>query len=119
MFFNTKVLAQAYEKSVGNKIINFGSNRNLFDAMNTTADFLFNIGIALTFTFLAVSGVKYLMSAGDKNKTEEAKNSFLYSFLALVILFLINLSIKFIYQLFGAGRVETITSNVVLTQTGN
>ncbi len=119
MFFNTKVHAAAeFEKSIGSKIIDYGSTNNLFDAMDSTANLLFNIGIALTLTFLVVSGVKFLTSTGDKTKVESAKNSFYYSLLALIILFLINISIKFIYQLFGAGRVETIVSNPVLTKTG-
>lgn len=118
MFFNIKVLAQQYEKDVGKKVIEFGSDLNIFDAINKTIGFLFDVAIALTITFIAVSGVKFILSIGDKAKVESAKNSLTYSLIALAIIILINLVITYTLQLFGTGRVETIVTGVTLTQTG-
>lgn len=106
MLLNFKVQAQTYERTIGNTLLDYGVGLNLFNALNSTAALLFSIAVALTLTFIAVSGVRFITAEGDKAKKETAKNSLLYSLFALAIIFLFNLIITYMIQLFGGGPTE-------------
>lgn len=118
MFFNIKVQAQQFEQDVGKKVIEYGNNLDLFEAMNKTIEFLFNVSIAITITFIAASGLQFILSAGDKAKVDNAKKSLTYSLIALAVIMVLNTLITYSLQLFGVGRVETVVSSVTLSQTG-
>jgi len=93
-----------FEQQLGEKVLNYGSGNNLVDAINSTISFFWNIAIVLVIVYLAVSGVKFLTSAGDKAKVESATNAIKYSIIALLILLFLNLVVyTFIPAIFGGG----------------
>jgi len=106
------------EKNLGSQLLNFGSSNNLIDATNSFISFFWDIATVILIVFIAVAGVKFLSSGGDKAKAEEAKMALQYAIIALILLITINLFVfDFIIDLFGAGRKTFVEVNPTVTQT--
>jgi len=106
--YNKSLIAAAtpvklYEYSLGQKFFDYRNSENLGDVFQGTVNFLFILAYTLSVIFIAVSGVKFMSSAGDKTKLETAKNSLTYSVLALILIFALTLLLNYIIDMFGGG----------------
>jgi len=98
--FITKVSAQAAEKKLGETFLNYGTTSNLNSVLQSTIDFIFNLALILSITFIAVGAVKFMASAGDKKAAEDAKDTIKYAFIGLLALFLLNLLLPMFLKVF-------------------
>ena len=92
-----------YEYSLGKTFFNFRNQENMGNAFQGTVNFLFYLAFTISIVFIAVSGVKFMSSAGDKSKLETATSSLKYSVLALVLVFLLGQLINYTISIFSGG----------------
>ena len=59
------------------------------------------IGILIALFFLIFSGIQWIMSSGDKQKIEAARNRLTYALLGLVLLFLSFFIVNVVMHFFG------------------
>ena len=109
--------APVIEKELGEKVLNFGASGNLIDATNSTIAFFWNIAIVVVIVFIVVAGVKFITSAGEKSKVQEAKDSLKYSIIALLILVTLNYVVFTLLQEFFGGSRNAIGNKPVLQRT--
>jgi hypothetical protein len=106
---STPVPSGNTERELGKSLLNYGTSENLIDATNSFISFFWDIAIVLIIVFIVVSGLKFITSSGDKVKAEEAKQSLKYSFIALIILILLQLIVlDYFIDLFGGGKTGII-----------
>lgn len=105
-----------YEYSLGQRLFNYRNQENLGNVFQGTVNFFFILAYVISIIFIAVSGVKFMTSAGDKSKLETAKNSLKYSSLAFILIFLIGNLINYTISMFGGGPSYIVPfSNLFLT----
>lgn len=63
---------------------------------------LFVFGIILAVVFILISGIQMIISGGEKQKVQNARNRLIYSIVGLVIIFLAFLIRNIIVTLLGA-----------------
>jgi len=96
------------ETELGRTFFEYRTDEDLGNVFQNTVDFFFFLSYFICVVFIAVSGVKFITSAGDKGKLDSAKSSLKYSVIALSGLILFNLIITFLIQIFGGGSTSII-----------
>lgn len=105
-----------YEKSLGAAYLNYGVDSNLYYVLTNLTNFLLTLGYVLVFLFIGISGFKFIISGGDKNKKTEAIDSLKYALIALLVLLAVN-SIITIFSNMFTGADTGITTTVSLEET--
>ena len=67
----------------------------------------------LFFFMLVLGGIKWIMSGGDKGKTEEARNQITAALIGLIIVFAAWAIIILIQQIFGVNLLNFAIPNIV------
>ena len=65
------------------------------------------------FFMLVIGGIKWIMSGGDKGKTEEARNQITAALIGLIIVFAAWAIIILIQQIFGVNLLNFNIPNIV------
>ena len=65
------------------------------------------------FFMLVIGGIKWIMSGGDKGKTEEARNQITAALIGLIIVFAAWAIILLIQQIFGVSLLNFAIPNIV------
>lgn len=87
--------------------------------MRTLIQVLFLAGIIICFLFLVLNGIRWLMSEGDKQRVQKARDGLTFAVLGLVIIFLaffiVNvISIFFNIDLLGTGILNSVGGSRLL-----
>ncbi len=69
--------------------------------IHTFATYTIILGILITLFYMIWAGIQWIMSSGDKQKIEAAKNRLTYAIAGLVLLFLSFFIVNLIQHLFG------------------
>lgn len=104
------------EAQLGRSFFEYRTDEDLGNVFQNTVDFFFFLSYVICVIFIAVSGLKFITSAGDKGKLDSAKDSLKYSIIALAGLVLFNLILTYLIQIFGGGT-STIFTPEPLDQT--
>lgn len=64
---------------------------------------LFVLGIILALVFIVVAGIQWVMSSGDKQKIQSARNRLMYSIIGLIVIFLSFFIVQTIITLLFSG----------------
>jgi len=64
---------------------NINSGGDFIGAANNVAGFLFKLFMALAVIFIIISAIFYLTAAGNQTQLDRAKNTLIYSIVAIVI----------------------------------
>lgn len=72
------------------------SDQTISELFGTIADVLIFIIGALSVIMLIVGGIRYVISAGDQNAVQGAKNTILYAIVGLVVALLASQAINFV-----------------------
>lgn len=64
---------------------------------------LFVFGIIAALISLIYSGIQWIVSRGEKEKLQNARNRLIYSLIGLIIIFIAFLAINIIFTLIGKG----------------
>lgn len=75
-----------------------GAGTNL---IQLTINLLFVFGIMIAIVFIFVSGIQWIISTGEKQKLQNARNRLIYSLVGLIIILIAFLIINFIFTLIG------------------
>jgi hypothetical protein len=59
------------------------------------------LGVVLATLFIVCGGIKWIMSGGDKNKVQSARNTIVYSILGLLLMLLSFFIVNVVANLFG------------------
>lgn len=69
---------------------------DLFEFIYHSIDLVITFSALLAVAFLIYAGFKYILSAGDENKSAEAQKTIIYTLIGLVICFISPMVIRFI-----------------------
>jgi len=58
------------------------------DVIQAAISILFVLGIILALVFVIVAGIQWVMSGGDKQKIQTARNRLMYSIIGLIVIFI-------------------------------
>ncbi|MDP3991667.1 MAG: hypothetical protein Q8P66_02075 [Candidatus Colwellbacteria bacterium] len=75
--------------------------QGVVDAINQVANFLFAVFLALAVIFLIVAALFYLTAAGNQTQLDKAKNTLIYSIVAIVIALIAGGLTAFIGDILG------------------
>lgn len=76
------------------------------DLISTLIRLLLIVAAVVFFFMLVLGGIKWIMSGGDKGKTEEARNQITAALVGLVIVFSAWAIAQLIHALFGVNILE-------------
>ncbi len=71
---------------------------------------LFIVGV-LSVIMLIIGGLRFVLSGGDKSKTDAAKNTILYAIIGLLVAFFAYAIINFVVQAISGGSIGGGSSN--------
>ena len=75
----------ARERDWGQRVLNFGSSGSTVSSvLVSTINFVLGIAILVTVIMIVSGAIQYITSAGNKNKTEDAKTTLKNAFIALI-----------------------------------
>lgn len=77
-----------------------GAGSNLIQLV---INLLFVFGIILAIVFIFVSGIQWIMSGGEKQKLQNARNRLIYSFVGLIVIVTAFAIINIIVTLFAGN----------------
>ena len=77
-----------------------GAGTNL---IQLTITLLFVFGIILAIVFIFVSGIQWIMSGGEKQKLQNARNRLIYSIVGLIVIVIAFAIINIIVTLFAGN----------------
>ena len=81
----------ARERDWGKSVLNFDSSGSTVSSvLVSTINFVLGIAILVTVIMIVSGAIKYITSAGNEKKTEEAKNTLKNAFIALIGIFLLG-----------------------------
>ena len=79
--------ATAYSAYAQTSIPNpLGENATISSVIVKITDFIFNLGIAISFIVFMIGGFQYLFSGGSEDKLKNAKNTLLYGVIGVIIM---------------------------------
>jgi len=82
---STSTYDGARERNWGQRILNFGSSGStVTSVLVSTINFVLGVAVLVIIIMIVSGAIKYITSAGDEKKTEEAKNTLKNAFIALV-----------------------------------
>jgi len=71
------------------------------DIIQLIINLLFVFGIVVALISVIYSGIQWIISTGEKQKLQNARNRLIYSLVGLIIIFIAFLIINFIFTLIG------------------
>jgi len=71
------------------------------DIIQLIINLLFVFGIVVTLISVIYSGIQWIISTGEKQKLQNARNRLIYSLVGLIIILMAFLIINFIFTLIG------------------
>lgn len=71
--------------AIGGLLPNSGPGSDTTAMVSTILSIVFGIVGALAFLFITISGFRYIVSAGDPQKTAQAKEGIIYSLVGLAV----------------------------------
>ena len=102
IFSFTSVFAGAgsYEQRVGEYTLGFNANLSLWTVLINAMNLLITIGLLLSATFLAVGGIQFITSTGNKENATKATETIKWAVIGLVIILVLNLILNLINNWF-------------------
>ncbi len=89
------------------KLTNVSSLSDLFGVL---WNLFFGIGLALSLIFVIVSGIKFVTSAGNPDKFDEAKQSLIYSIIAAIVIISFKVLPNLVLNIIGSAGFEEYMS---------
>ncbi len=80
-----------------------GAGEGVQKAIQLGLQFAFVIGIVLAIVFVIVSGIQWIISGGDKEKIQGARNRLTYSIIGLVIIIASFLIVTIVISVLGGN----------------
>ena len=77
-----------------------GAGTNL---IQLTISLLFVLGIIIAIVFIFISGIQWIISGGEKQKLQNARNRLVYSFVGLIVIAIAFAIINIIVTLFAGN----------------
>jgi len=76
--------------------LQFTEYTDLYSFLVATMNLVMSLSALLAVVFLVYAGFKYIISAGDEDKTENATKTIVYALIGLIICFISPIVIKFV-----------------------
>jgi type IV secretory pathway VirB2 component (pilin) len=92
-----------------------GAGETIYTLLQRVANTLLGISAVVAVIFLIIGGLRYVISAGNADSVETAKNTVLYSVIGLVIILLAFVIVNIITKLVG-GSISAPTSGALINQ---
>ncbi|KKR27950.1 MAG: hypothetical protein UT60_C0031G0001, partial [candidate division CPR2 bacterium GW2011_GWD2_39_7] len=82
------------------------------DILNYVVTLLLSVSAIIAVIFLIIGGLRYVISAGNADSVESAKNTILYSVIGLIIILLAYVIVKIVINLVGGQPEQFIDTPV-------
>lgn len=105
LFFIKPVLAQPV--SIGDNFA-FGGLRSWGEGLGFLVNPAFQIAAVAVVIYFLVGAVKYILSAGNKEKVAEARDTIIHAIIGFMLLIFLFLFVQFIPQFLGLVGVQLI-----------
>ncbi len=88
---STSTYDGARERNWGQRILNFGSSGStVTSVLVSTINFVLGVAVIVIVIMIVSGAFKYITSAGDKRKVEDAQSTLKNAFIALIGIFLLG-----------------------------
>ncbi|KKR18376.1 MAG: hypothetical protein UU65_C0002G0189 [candidate division CPR2 bacterium GW2011_GWC1_41_48] len=84
----------------------------IYDILNYVVTLLLSVSAIIAVIFLIIGGLRYVISAGNADSVESAKNTILYSVIGLIIILLAYVIVKIVINLVGGQPEQFIDTPV-------
>lgn len=93
---------------------------SLFESLlKTIISGLFVVGVLAFITFFIIGAIRWILSSGDKNSLEGARQQVLHAFIGLIVLFGLYAILKLLEGLFGVCLINLSIPGISSASTGS
>ena len=103
-----KVMTKVYAQNIDIPVPDKGTDESgafgtLGELVTFVVNIVFGVGLALALVFVIYGGIKYVTSAGDQTKAEEARNAITNAIIGAVVIIAFRVLINLALNILGVG----------------